>query len=491
MAIGQLLMAGPTRRKKPLNVSELMARERGQVKADEWLAGPERARAIAAGEAGALADATGRARGRSEKNLGVPAGYEPGVLGAAERPDSYFVRDPTARAQLEAKERVAGRDLMTSGSGNTAMGDPFGLSRGTGLPPRGEGLGGASLRGGATYAINPLQPGMSFTGRAAGTQIVPEAAATEVPEARAAWGQPGLEGLAGGTGYARLSGSYLTPEQAVMQAQKEGEAFQQRIKSPYGPQAVAALRSQGGPWEGRKNIEQIATEQAGSALMRAQAAAGAAVAPQMAAAEVAKTEAETRAFEARGELERKQTESLKRITEHVVGGKAEAMKAVQDALDSAIASGAPPEVVAVLRDIQMGQFGMRRVDPGVLEQVYAMLRPYAALFGGILAGPAGAIASGILPPTPAPSYQPTPSTGAGLIAGPTAQPAAPAAGTGPVAGTQVGGPPMDVDEANITPEQIAATEAWLERAKLRQQAKRQQQVSQAQSGGNWSPIANR
>ena len=68
MAVGQLLMAGPTRQKrKPVsawpeaqrgNVAELAARERGYAKADQWMAGPERAGAVAAGDAAALMAAT-------------------------------------------------------------------------------------------------------------------------------------------------------------------------------------------------------------------------------------------------------------------------------------------------------------------------------------------------------------------------------------------------------------------------------------------------
>ena len=239
-----------------------------------------------------LARQTGRLSALTPAVRGIPKDYKRG-LSAAEitaRPASYFVRDPTARAQLEAKERVEARDLTSGPNLRTAPGDPFGLSRGTGLPPIGEGMQGIGLPPSATYAINPLAPGMSFTGRAAGTQIVPGAAVTEVPGDRAAWGQPGLEGLREGMGYIRLQEGYPTSAEAAQRAQVGRRTFLERIAGPYSPEARAALREA----TSRSlrmgveppTIEDVATKQALGQQTRALALARANIAPQIAAAEV-------------------------------------------------------------------------------------------------------------------------------------------------------------------------------------------------------------
>jgi len=442
MAIGQLLMTGATRKKKALPE---------RATAYKWMGSPERASAVAAGEATALADATGRARERTARERGIPTDYEPGQIAATARPDSFFVNDPTRRAGVEAKERVAGRDLMTNApSRKTAMGDPFGLSRGTGLGPVSTGAP-PQLRKGGTYQVSLTGGATTFP---ADTKIFPGgAAATEMTSGgQVPAGLPaGREG-----GFVRLRGSYLSPEQAVMQAQREGKARQQHIAGPYDPAAQTALRAQRGPWEERRGIESLATEGAGRALMRAQDRAGAEVAPGMAQAGLEQAQAGVGRTQAQTEALSAQANALNAMAQQAMSGDVQTRQAVQEAMDSATASGAPPEVIATLRDIQMGQFGMERVDPGVLEQVYAMLRPYATLLGGVLAGPAGAVAGGALPASPGPSYQPTPATGAQVITGPTAAPAASMAGAGPAAGAQAGLPAAAEQEERELYERLKA-----------------------------------
>ena len=216
--------------------------------------------------------------------------YDP-TRGANQPWSNFLPPEQAAREQTMASSRARPGPNRAS-----AMGDPYGLSRGTGLPPAGEGLGGAALKGGATYAINPVQPGMSFTGRAADSQFVPGGVATEVPEKWAGWEQPGQANLGQSQGYVRLSGYPTRAEQMAPTPQtwKPG--------GPHGTQAVAALRAQRGPWEGRRDIEQVATGQAGSALMRAQAMAGVEQAGPQEAAETARLEAEARGAGAMGTI---------------------------------------------------------------------------------------------------------------------------------------------------------------------------------------------
>ena len=456
MAVGQLLMTGATRKKKKasdysIQEGPLGAGTRpgaaGPVYDTTTRSGlnlrPEEASALenlrhpqpTTGPAQVGYEATVRARGRTEgeRLMGInapPAGYEPGRVAATDRPDSYFVNDPTRRAQVQASEA---RALMTNTPGRNAMGDPFGISRGAGGPSRAVAVPAPGTESAWTPEAMKQITGETERGRLAATD----------PNYRVGQPAPINAGAilpTGGGDNAFQAGRYVgRPLTAAEQGTaSETQRRLQVMNAPaYDPAARAALRSQTGPVAGRQGVEELATAGAGGALMRAQAAAGAAVAPQMAQAGLEQTQAQTGAINA-------QANALNAMAKQALDGNVQTRQAVQDAMDSAIASGAPPEVIATLRDIQMGQFGMRQVPPGVLEQVYAILRPYAALLGGVLAGPAGAVAAGAaLPPAPGPTYQP--GGPASLITGPTA----PAAG-----------PP------------VAA------------------QHSAAMSGRNWSPVAN-
>ena len=413
-----------------------------------------------------------RAGTEQERERGInapPFSYEPGETPATARPDSYFVNDPARQATVRAKELAAGGyDPARQARANRAYRDQMAtVSRGTGLAPAGEGVQGVPLKRGATYAINPVQPGMSFTGPAGGSQIVPGAAATEVPEERAAWGQPGLEGLGEGMGYARLRGTYPTQEAAAAQAQAQGVARQQQIASPYGQEAETALRAQTGPGMARaralklappvQGIEDIATEQAIQAAQQAEAAqaqaaaeAGAGLAPRAMEAEVAGAEAGVRLAGAQAtvaeNLAKFQTSDA--YIASLVRQQGQEAAGQWTAIAEMFAASGDVEGAQMAQQAAIAAMGFRPIYEEMPENVFAFLyRKLAGLFSGGAAGQ---------PPQKVVGYEPAP------------MPAAPVAGAGPIAGAQAGaGQPIaagtglpDIDERNLTPEQRAAIKQW-------------------------------
>jgi len=251
------------------------------------------------------------ARERSEREHGVPLTYEPGETAARDRPDSYFVGDPAARAGVEAKETAAGGyDPARQERANRAYREQIStVSRGYGAPPA------------PKYPAPQLKPGATYAVRESGAPGSPMV--TEVPGQRMRDEAP----LAEGTGYARLEG-YPAPSmereqrlgasrrafvqagspgaQVYEQALAAGATEQQALDAVTAVQQQQAQRAQmqaAGETilPAPQTLAEIGTDQTTLAAERAQMAqaqaeaeAARGVAPQMAAAALAAEEAAAR-----------------------------------------------------------------------------------------------------------------------------------------------------------------------------------------------------
>ncbi|HUX00839.1 MAG TPA: hypothetical protein VMY35_07650 [Phycisphaerae bacterium] len=416
MAIGQLLMAGPARRKRKKDTSW------------EGLTPKE----TAVHERRAIGRSQGVSPGKLDAMFPVPTrapsdqaamAREGEAATARARPASYYVEDPTARAQLEAKERVAGRKTITEGY------DPYRLDP-YGQPAAGRGLMMSTPAPGTESAWEPERmkriAGETERGRLLAAGVDPYGP-TGAPPQRLdpRTGRPPTEaemaGQAGGPALVKagtvmptgegadpyLRGRYVGRPLTVAEQGTASETQRrlQVMNAPaYDPRAVAALRAQRGPWEGRRTIEDIATEQAGGQLMRTQARGAGAMATML----------EAQALPAQQMLELWQTpEGKQQVMAMWATGSQQEKQAYAAQVLAEVGANLPPEIQQALAEAASG-YRVEEYD-GSWWQTGGVLGSVWDFLAGLVRG--------------APTMRrAVPATGAGLITGPTAAPGLPATG---------------------------------------------------------------
>ena len=415
------------------------------------------------------------ARERTERDRGIPAGYEPGETPPAERPASYFVRDPEARAQLEAKERAeGGYDPDRQARAHRAYRQQMAtVSRGYGAP--------APQAAPAPGTESPWEP--ERMRRIAGETARAGLLATD-PGYRLGEPVPIRTGAVMPTGEesdpylrGRYVGAPLTEaqQQAAAETQKRLQEGQDVAVAVQRQRALRAqLQAAGAPiLPGPQTLGEIQAQQAIVAAQQAEAAqaqaaaeAGAGIAPRAAEAGVAGMEAEV-------EQMRTQTATVQEMIRQAQTGNQQARQAILEGIQAAGEAG-DAEAAMALQGLYMGTLGLEYVDPPTWARLWNFLRRLP-IMGGFYFG-------GLAPEAPAGGWQPTaPGVGAGAApaapvglpaTGPNAPGAPPTgqfgfrggigqpvvqAGGGAAAGAQAGAViPGNVDTATATPEELIA-----------------------------------